>query len=606
MSLFNELKRRNVIRVASAYAVTAWLLIQVAETIFPLFGLTQSAVRIVVIVLVVGAVPVLAISWAFEWTPDGLKLDSDVADNSDTRKTSGRFLDRTVLVVLALAVGYFAVDKFVFDPARDAAREQKVAERARSEAITGYYGNRSIAVLPFVNMSSDPEQEFFAEGISEEVLNLLAKIRELRVISRSSAFTFKGQDIEIPEIAERLNVGHILEGSVRKAGNKIRVTAQLIEARTDTHLWSQTYDRNLEDIFALQDEIARDVTQNLELQLLQPLPRSRVTDPEVLALTMQANHLLQTRPAGHGEDMHALLSHALEIDPDYVPALELMGIANWFRMEDGQITEEEELALEIPLRARILRLDPDNAAIFAWDGWDEFKENANYESAAGLFEQAIKNGWSDSEVIRVAATFATQIGRFETAIRLAEHAAAIDPLCFMCLYWVSRTNLYAGNYDRALEARERYLRIGSGGEYHYGLIKLLQDEPSAALAIFESMETDDNSTRLAGLTMAHYDIGNTGEAMSTFQRLREYEGDDDHRPSSIREAAAWIGENDTTFELIWQLINADSKYNEAHGLVFNPIYKRLHTDPRWTEFRNSIGMSTERLAAIQFEPDLPE
>ena len=165
----------------------------------------------------------------------------------------------------------------MFDPARDAAREQKVAERARSEAITGYYGNRSIAVLPFVNMSSDPEQEFFAEGISEEVLNLLAKIRELRVISRSSAFTFKGQDIEILEIAERLNVGHILEGSVRKAGNKIRVTAQLIEARTDTHLWSQTYDRNLEDIFALQDEIARDVTQNLELQLLQPLPRSRVT-----------------------------------------------------------------------------------------------------------------------------------------------------------------------------------------------------------------------------------------------------------------------------------------------------------------------------------------
>jgi TolB-like protein len=605
MSLLNELKRRNVIRVASAYAVTAWLLIQVAETIFPLFGLTQSAVRIVVIVLVVGAVPVLAIAWAFEWTPDGLKLDSDVADDSDTRKMSGRFLDRTVLIVLALAVGYFAVDKFVFDPARDAARDERVAERARSEAITGYYGNRSIAVLPFVNMSSDPEQEYFADGISEEVLNLLARIRKLRVISRSSAFAFKGQDIEIPEIAERLNVGHILEGSVRKSGDSVRVTAQLIEARTDTHLWSQTYDRKLEDIFALQDEIARDVTQNLELQLLQPLPRSRVTDPEVHALTLQANHLLQTRPPGLGADMHALLSKALEIDPDYIPALELMGAANWFRMEDGVITEEEELVLEIPLRARILQLDPDNATILAWEGFDEFKENANYELAAGLFERAVTNGLSDSEVIRITATFATRIGRLETAIRLAEHAAAIDPLCFQCLYWVSRTNMYAGNYERALEARERYLRLGSsGGQYHYGLIRLFQGDPVAALAIYETMEPNDVPERLAGLAMAHFDLGNIEKSNESTARLLEHAENDFQRLNLRAEVTAWTGDSDTAFEILEQMIGL--KYHPAHGIIFNPAVKRLHSDPRWTEFRDAIGMSEERLAAIQFDPDLPE
>jgi adenylate cyclase len=612
MSLFDELKRRNVIRVASAYAVTAWLLVQVAETIFPVLGLGETAFRIVVIVLAVGIVPLFAIAWAFEWTPDGLKLDSDVAHDSDTRKISGRFLDRTFLVVLALAVGYFAIDKFVFDPARDAAREQEATERGRSEAITGFYGDRSIAVLPFVNMSSDPEQEFFADGISEEILNLLARIRELRVISRSSAFTFKGKDIEIPEIAEQLNVGHILEGSVRKSGGRVRVTAQLIEARTDAHLWSQTYDRDLEDIFAIQDEIARDVAKNLELKLLQPLPRSRITDPEVHALTLQANHLLQTRPSGLGEDMLALLAKALEIDPDYVPALELIATANWFRMYEGLITKEEEHDLQVPIRARILRLDPDNATIIASDGWDEFRENANYELAAELFERAVANGLSKSEVIRIASTFATRIGRLETAIRLAEHAAAIDPLCFQCLYWVSRTNMYAGNYDRALEARERFLRLGSsGGEFHYGLIKLLQGDPAAALAIYEAMEeADGDPMQFAGLAMAHHDLGNIEEARKSFELLRESADDQFERFNPTLAAAAWMGDNDTAFGLIEQLVNYEASaadhYYESHGLVFNPAFKRLRSDPRWAEFRNSIGMSEERLAAIQFNPELPE
>ena len=150
-------------------------------------------------------------------------------------------------------------------------------------------------------MSSDPEQEFFAEGISEEILNLLAKIRELRVISRSSAFAFKGKAIEIPDIAAQLEVGHILEGSVRKFGDQIRVTAQLIEARTDTHLWSETYNGTFENVFGLQDEIAAAVANQLELNLLGPLPRSRVTDPEVLALTLQAKQLAETRPQDVGQ-----------------------------------------------------------------------------------------------------------------------------------------------------------------------------------------------------------------------------------------------------------------------------------------------------------------
>jgi len=250
MSLIPELKRRNVIRVATAYVVAAWLIIQVIETTFPVFGLSDSAIRIVIIIL---------------------------------------------------GISYFAVDKFVLAPDRATHREAAVAEQARVEAIVGFYGDRSIAVLPFTSMTSDPEQEYFADGIAEEVLNLLARIRELRVISRSSAFAFKGQGLEIPDIAERLDVAHILEGSVRRSGNKVRITAQLIEARTDTHLWSQTYDRELEDIFAIQDEIAADVARNLQIKLLRSLPKSRVTDPEVRGLTQQATQIYHLRGRGTWE-----------------------------------------------------------------------------------------------------------------------------------------------------------------------------------------------------------------------------------------------------------------------------------------------------------------
>jgi TolB-like protein len=222
MSFFHELKRRNVIRVATAYVVTAWLLIQVADTVLPVFGSSDFALRIVIVILTAGLLPVVVFTWAFEFTPEGLKRDQDVDRSLPRIAETGKRLDRIIMVMLALALGYFALDKFVLDPRRDATREQAVAERARTQALLESYGDKSIAVLPFVNLSGDPEQEYFSHGVSEELLNLLAQIPELRVISRSSSFVFRGQNLEVPQIAERLNVSHVLEGSVRKSGDRIR------------------------------------------------------------------------------------------------------------------------------------------------------------------------------------------------------------------------------------------------------------------------------------------------------------------------------------------------------------------------------------------------
>jgi adenylate cyclase len=237
-------------------------------TTFPLFGYGDTPARMVVIVLAIAFIPSLFLSWTFEITPEGLKRDADVDHDLSITQVTGKKLDRIILVVLALALAYFAFDKFVLDPARDAELVEETVQKARSDALVESYGDKSIVVLPFVNMSSDEEQEYFSDGLSEEMLNLLAKIPELRVTSRSSAFAFKGEKIDIPAVAEKLGVAHILEGSVRKAGNQVRITAQLIEARSDTHLWSETYDRSLDDIFAIQDEIAAAVVAQLKITLL--------------------------------------------------------------------------------------------------------------------------------------------------------------------------------------------------------------------------------------------------------------------------------------------------------------------------------------------------
>ena len=323
MSLFKELKRRNVIRVAAAYIVVAWLLIQVAETIFPLFGFDEAPARLLVIVLAIGLIPTLVFAWVFEITPEGLKRDADVARDRSITQVTGKKLDRAILMVLALAVGYFAVDKFILDPARDQSNVETARQEGRTEALIQSYGDKSIAVLPFVDMSAGGDQEYMSDGIAEELLNLLARIPELRVISRSSAFSFKGKDIDIPTVAQKLNVAYILEGSVRTAGQQLRITAQLIEAASDTHLWSQTYDRKLENIFEIQDEISASIIASLKVKLLgdnQSLGPARSANVDAYNAYLIGNERLELRTQGDIEAARTQFEKAIELDSGFAAA----------------------------------------------------------------------------------------------------------------------------------------------------------------------------------------------------------------------------------------------------------------------------------------------
>ena len=283
MSLIAELKRRNVVRVGAAYIVIGWVLAQVAEFAFSNFGAPEWVLKAVVVVLMLGLPLALFFAWAFEMTPDGVKREKDVDRSQSITTTTGRKLDRIIIGVLVFAVGWFAWDKF------SPATPTDITEEIVSIELTG----SSVAVLPFVAMSTGPDDGYFADGLTEEILNSLAQLPELLVTSRTSAFSFKGTDLPVQEIAAALQVEHIVEGSVRRSGDRLRVTAQLIRADDDSHLWSETYDSTSTDAIAVQEDIAEKIAVAMDIVLdddkRKAMREVGLRDPEAFTLYQKGN-----------------------------------------------------------------------------------------------------------------------------------------------------------------------------------------------------------------------------------------------------------------------------------------------------------------------------
>jgi tetratricopeptide (TPR) repeat protein len=298
--------------------------------------------------------------------------------------------------------------------------------------------------------------------------------------------------------------------------------------------------------------------------------------------------------------MLPLLQRALEIDPDYVPALEWLGSANHDRHNAGLIRREEFERVSQQVRQRVLELDPGNTTVIMVRAFEADMAN-DKERAAELFERALSEDASRSLVLRVAGSFAINIGKFDTAIRILKHSTAIDPLCYSCLYSMSRAYMYAGNYVAAVQMRQRYMAIGSGGGYHFGMIKLLQGDATGALAIYEAFP-EDETMGMAGRVMAHHDLGDRESAESTLTELLSAENW--QRNKLLAQAYAWMGQKDAAFE--WLQLATAQDLTWARFGVFIPVFRNLHVDARWDEWRESIELSAERLDAIQFNPDLPE
>jgi len=604
LSLFKELQRRNVFRIAIGYLAGAWLLIQILETLFPIFGLPETAVRGVVITLAIGFIPALVLAWVFEWTPEGLKRDSHVS--TEAPRSSTKNFDRIVSIILVLALSYFAVDKFLLDPVRDAAREEAVAQKARSEALVESYGDRSIAVLPFVNMSSDPEQEYFADGISEELLNLLAHSPELRVISRSSAFVFKGQDISIPQIAEQLNVSHVLEGSVRRSGDQLRITAQLIEARSDTHLWSQTYDRPMGDIFAIQDDVAGQVVKALHARLLDQPSRNTQVDPQAYALILQARQLVQLADPDDNRRIRQLLDAAKALEPEYPEAIFLEGI----------IAEDPEEGYALLHRA--LQLDPDNArfkSLTAAQSLSLREEGVDFQqkrnTAVPLIEEAVAADSLNTFVLFNAARIAADVGKLDVSVKLNEYVAARDPLFVWAQLNLGYAYYMAGRMKDAVaqyRVAENINNEAGAVQWKLGLALVLDGKAEEALQHFE--QEQDPIYRLQGQTIAYHALGRTEDSNRSVRELEELSFPDrldvppipEFWPWGLARAHAYLGNADQAFHY---LEIANEQGQPMGGLARHPLFTAIHEDPRWEPFLRKIGQHPEQVAATPLDIEIP-
>ena len=609
MSLFAELRRRNVFRVGAAYLVAAWLLVQVAGTLFPLFGFDETPIRIIVIVLAIGLVPTLVLAWVFRLTPAGLRKESRSDPAEVSSPQSGKRLDRVIMVVLALALGYFAFDQFVLDPQRDAASAARQAaeleqarQQGRSDALVDSYGDQSIVVLPFTNMSEDAENEYFSDGISEELLNLLAGIPELRVISRTSAFSYKGKDVKVTQLADDLNVAHVLEGSVRKSGNRVRITAQLIEARTDTHLWSHTWDLTLDDIFAVQEQIAAQVLERLKVTLLEEPPQPVQTDPEAYSIFLQARFLGGRGNAEAYEQAIGLLKRVLEIDPNYVRAWDMLASIYINQTSKGLRPAQEGFALIRETAEKTLSIDPDFASAHARLGWVSMLGDGDLQQSARHYERAVELAPNNERVLGDAASLMKTLGRIDKCIALDESSVVRDPINAVGFYNLGGTYIYAGRWDDAIVALETTLRLSPnriGAWFQLGIGYLLKGDPAGAVPNFERESLQ--VLQLIGLAMGHHANGDAAAAeVALTELITNYEKEAAYNISYV---FAFRGETEKAFEWLAKAI----EYGDP-GIVeigVEPLFKNIHEDPRWLPFLESVGRSPAQLDAIEFNIKLP-
>lgn len=451
MSIFDELKRRNVFRVGVAYAVAAWVLLEVADWVLDNIGAPEWIIQVMMLVVVLGFIAALIIAWAYELTPEGIKLERDVERGESVTHTTGQKLDRIIIGFLAVALAYFVVDKFVFSA------KQEASPPGHAEVSTD---TRSIAVLPFVNMSSDPEQVYFSDGISEEILNALAKVPDVKVAGRTSSFAFKGRNEDLRVIGETLGVKHILEGSVRKAGNTVRITAQLVQVSDGFHLWSDTYDRELTDIFAIQDEISGAILEALKAELIggEQILSTR-TDSTAYDKYLLAKQRFYGRNTAEMQFAVELLDEALDLDPDFAPAWALRGIVT-LELSDqkyGLIPIAEARKQSGQNIERALEIDDGVAEAWAGLGLLYFLSTSTEEAVQAIepLERALQLNPSMIDASNWLMSALSRAGRDREARSILEDMHERDPLYPPGLGNLVLSYLKTGELDKARAVLDR-------------------------------------------------------------------------------------------------------------------------------------------------------
>ncbi len=546
MSLFGELRRRHVIRVTVAYAIVGFVVMEVADIMVPWLGIPQWVGSNIAWLYVTGFVPVAVLAWIFKWTPEGLKRD--------------------------LGLG---------------------GPEAPED---------SIAVLPFVNMSSDPEQEYFADGLAEELLNLLARVPHLRVAARTSAFAFKGKDVSIAEIAAMLNVAQVLEGSVRKSGNKVRITAQLIQARDGYHLWSEAWDRGLEDVFAVQDEIARAVVDKLQLELTPAeMPTVRSVDPEAYNLLLMGRHKLYERTPESLVQAIACLDKAVAIIPDYLEAWIELGRAHYYMATGGWglgAPIEDEIRQAQQSLDRALELDPESPDAHEFMAWVAWSNDWDWPQADRAIRRALAAKPDNPRALNTAACIALTLGRSEESLSLYERATRLDPLNVPAYNNLALAYYYVGRLEDAEAAIGRAIALNPNAAIHryiLGRIHIAQGRFDAAREAFESEV--HSVARQAGLVLILDAEGRRAEADEHLATMESSPG-----VPAFDLATAYAMRNDADLAFEWLEKARQERDGNLCDIRLLPEFRDLHGDPRWPRFLEGMGLSGQEIERMALKP----
>jgi adenylate cyclase len=567
-SLWTELRQRRVVRLALIYAVVGWIVIEAADVIFPALLLPEWTPRLVVAIVLLGFPIALVLSWMFEFTSEGVKR---------TRRSEG-------------AQGT-AADR----PIRGRAAASGTADPATPESAAIVPSDRSIAVLPFVNMSDDRDNEYFSDGMTEEILNALAKVRDLRVASRTSSFAFKGEESDVLEIARKLRVGTVVEGSVRKAGNRIRVTAQLISAADGYHLWSESYDRELEDVFQVQDDIARSIVEALKVELRggnqEHLVEPETADVEAYTLYLKGRFLFNRYRETDLKRSLELYEQALEHDPSYARAY--AGMADtWMQLADDWAPPDQAYPEARRAAEKAIQLDPGLAEahtalgkVLGWFEWDFDAAELALRRAVGANRKYGDAHWGLGSIL-------PSTGQLDEAIEEMRLAVSIDPLSPVFNYWLSRFLYFRRQLDEAMEEAHRSIELDPGSfrpRLILGLCHLLEDRPDDALEAFEAHAVSGVVSGRIFIARAHAAMGRRDEARRILEELDA--GDEYIRSEFMAAGWAALGDLDRAFAALEK-----AYVDRSAGLIYlhvDPSYDPLRRDPRYHELVQRIGLRSE-------------
>jgi adenylate cyclase len=613
-NFFSELKRRNVIRVAGLYLVGAWLLVQVAGTVLPMFGAPDWLPRSIVILLAIGFLPALIFSWVFEMTPQGLKRDEDVRPEESIAPQTARRMNRMIIAVLVIALGYFVFDKFVLTPRRDAAlvaaTKKSMAAPSAAESRPTVSSN-SVAVLAFANLSDDKGSEYFSDGISEELLTVLQKIPGLHVAARTSAFSFKGKNATAQEIGQKLGVAHLVEGSVRKAGDAVRIAARLTQADTGEQLWSENFTRNLKDVFAVQTELAATIVEQLRGQLT-----GGATNPEAKA-TIQAQVQAAEKGGTKNVDAHqhylqgrfyanryseksageALVEYqrAVELDPSF--ALAWAGLAQthvWYCSfsTQGLASFDAHLARARDAAARALAIEPNLPEALRVRAVIQLNFDFDWKGAGETLRTALALAPADPALLTDAGTLAVAKGDTTRGIALYREAVALDPVNPRARSYLASTLALAGQFAEAQVEYARLVELSPASPMAhagvgYGLLLQGKFEEAGIAAQDDAAEW----ARLLVVAMARWGQKRIPESDAALARLIESAADT--AAYQIAEVYAYRGDKDRAFE--WLERARRQRDSGLVGLRSDPFFPNLQKDSRWDTFVRTMGLADDQL-----------